>query len=170
MNSIDVGLLALRLGLAGLLFGHATQKLFGWFRGGGPAGAGVLFEKWGFRPGSRLAVLAGSTELLGAGSLALGLLVPAGCALIVGTMVVAAAPNAANGLWAHLGGNEVPVVYAFLAGVIAFTGPGRYAVDRAFGLRFTNLGWAVAAVAVGVAAALPMLLRRRAALNEEVRG
>jgi putative oxidoreductase len=175
MSGLNAGLLLLRIGLAGLLFGHATQKLFGWFRGGGPGGSGKLFETWGFRPGPRLAVLAGLCELAGAGSVALGLLTPAGCAVIVGTMIVAASPAAKNGLWAHLGGNEVPVVYAFLGAVLALTGAGRYALDRALGLDFSGIGWSIAAIAVGIAAASPMLLRRRATLrgatlSEEVRG
>jgi putative oxidoreductase len=172
MTGMDVGLLVLRLGFAGLLFGHSTQKLLGWFRGGGPAGAGALFETWGFRPGPALAVVAGLCELTGAASIAAGLLMVGGCALLIGTMIVAASPAARNGLWAHLGGNEVPVVYAFLATVLAFTGPGRYSLDHGFGLTaLTGIGWSVAAVVVGVVAAIPMLLRRRAALrphNEEV--
>jgi len=168
MTGLNIGLLVLRLGFAALLFGHSTQKLFGWFRGGGPAGSGKLFETWGFRPGARLAVVAGVCELLGAGSIALGLLTPGGCALLIGTMTVAASPAARNGLWAHLGGNEVPVVYAFLATVIAFTGPGRFSLDHAFGLTgFGHLWWAAIAVAAGLLAAVPMLLRRRAALRSD---
>jgi putative oxidoreductase len=168
VTSLDVGLLVLRLGFAGLLFGHSTQKLFGWFRGAGPAGAGALFETWGFRPGATLAVVAGACELVGAASVGFGFLTAGGCAVLIGTMIVASSPAARNGLWAHLGGNEVPVVYAFLAVVLAFTGPGRYSLDRAFGLTaLSGLGWSVAAVVIGVAAAIPMLLRRRAALRSE---
>ena len=166
MTSLDIGLLVLRLGFAGLLFGHATQKLFGWFRGGGPAGAGAMFDTWGFRPGRALAVVAGACELVGAASIAFGFLTVGGCAVLIGTMIVASSPAARNGLWAHLGGNEVPVVYAFLAVVLAFTGPGRYSLDHAFGLTgLSGLGWAVVAVVVGVVAAVPMLLRRRSALS-----
>jgi putative oxidoreductase len=172
MTGINIGLLVLRLGFAGLLVGHSTQKLFGWFRGGGPAGAGTLFETWGFRPGPALAIVAGTCELIGAASVAFGLLTVGGCALLIGTMIVAASPAARNGLWAHLGGNEVPVVYAFLAAVLAFTGPGRYSLDHGLGLTaLTGIGWSVAAVVVGVLAAVPMLVRRRAALhphNEKV--
>jgi putative oxidoreductase len=36
----------------GLLFmGHGTQKLFGWFGGGGPEESGRFFEQVGLRPG-----------------------------------------------------------------------------------------------------------------------
>lgn len=162
---MNVGLLVLRLLLAGLLTGHATQKLFGWFRGAGPRGSGALFEQWGFRPGPGLAVTAGMCELTGAGSLSLGLLTPGGCAVVIGTMLVAAAPNAAKGLWAHQGGCEVPVIYAGLGVVLALTGPGRFSLDRAFGLdALHSYGWAAASIVVGVLASVPMLLRRRAAL------
>lgn len=162
---MSFGLLLLRLLLAALLFGHATQKLFGWFRGGGPAGSGVLFEQWGYRPGAQMAVIAGLCELTGATSIALGLLTPAGSAVIIGTMIVAASTSAANGLWAHLGGCEVPVLYAGFAAVLAFTGPGNWSLDHALGI--TSLygpAWGVAALAVGVLAAIPLLVRRRRAL------
>jgi putative oxidoreductase len=162
----SVGLLILRIGLAALLTGHSCQKLFGWFRGMGPAGHGAVFETWGFKPGVPMAILAGTCELLGAGSIALGLIVPGGCAVIVGTMIVAATPNATNGLWAHLGGCEVPVVYAGIAAALAFTGPGRFALDHAFGLStFNHVGWSIAAIVVGALAAVPPLLRRRAELH-----
>ncbi len=171
MTGVDIGLLVLRLGFAGLLFGHSTQKLFGWFRGGGPAGSGAHFETWGFRPGPALAVVAGLCELVGSASIALGLITVGGCAVLIGTMIVAATPAAHNGLWAARGGNELPVVYAFLAVVVAFTGPGRYSLDRALGLSaLTGIGWSVAAVVVGVLAAVPMLLRRRAALRPHDEG
>ena len=65
---MNTGLLLLRLLPAALLTGHATQKLFGWFRGAGPAGSGALFETWGFRPGRTLAIIAGCCELTGAAS------------------------------------------------------------------------------------------------------
>lgn len=163
---MSLGLLLLRLLLAALLAGHACQKLFGWFRGAGPAATGETFEKWGFRPGPTMVVVAGGLELLAAGSLATGLLTPAGCAIVIGTMIVAAAPNAGNGLWAHLGGCEVPVVYAGIAVALAFTGPGAWSADHAFGLTALHgTGWAVAAVALGVVAAVPPLLRRRAVLT-----
>lgn len=162
---MNAGLLVLRLLLAGLLFGHATQKLLGWFGGGGPAGTGEIFARWGFVPGATMAVLAGVCETVGAGSVALGLLTPAGAAVIVGTMVVAAAPNAPNGLWAHQGGCEVPVVYAGLGAVLALTGPGRWSLDHVVGLgSLSGPAWGGAAIALGAVAAVPPLLLRRRVL------
>jgi putative oxidoreductase len=47
----------------GLLFvGHGTQKLFGWFGGGGPEETGQFFEQVGLRPGRRSALAAGTAE------------------------------------------------------------------------------------------------------------
>jgi putative oxidoreductase len=164
---MDIGLLLLRLLLAGLLAGHSTQKLFGWFSGLGRAKTATIFEEWGFRPGATMVLVAGLCELVGVGSVALGLLTPGGCAVIVGTMIVAASPTAGNGLWAHLGGCEVPVAYAGFSAVLAFTGPGAYSLDHAFGLTGLNgVGWGVAAVIVGAVASVPPLLRRRAALRD----
>lgn len=165
---MNTGLLLLRLLPAALLTGHATQKLFGWFRGGGPAGSGALFETWGFRPGPAMATVAGCCELAGAASAALGLLTPLGCAVVVGTMTVAAAPTAGKGLWAHLGGCEVPVLYGLFAVVLAVAGPGRWSLDHALGLTtFAGPAWGGGAVALGLVAAIPMLLRRRAALRAD---
>jgi putative oxidoreductase len=163
MTGIAAGLLVLRIGLAALLVGHATQKLFGWFQGNGLAKTATIFESWGFRPGQRMAVIAAGCELLGAGSIALGLLTPGGCTVVVGTMIVAASPNAANGLWAHRGGCEVPVLYGFMAAVLAFTGPGRYSLDNVAGLTdLHGVGYGIGAVLLGaVAATVPLYQRHR---------
>ncbi|MBP2330342.1 putative oxidoreductase [Kibdelosporangium banguiense] len=158
-----LGALLLRLLLAGLLFGHATQKLFGWFGGTGPAGTGEIFEKWGFVPGRRMAVLAGCTELLGAASIAAGFLTPGGCAVVIGTMTVAAVATAPNGFWAQKGGCEVPFCYGALAVVVGFGGPGEWSLDHAFGLTaLADPLWGLAALVVGLAAAaVPLTMRAR---------
>ncbi|PXY29249.1 DoxX family protein [Prauserella sp. PE36] len=160
---MNLALLLLRILLAGLLFGHSTQKLLGWFGGAGQQGTAVIFEQWGFVPGRRLVVLAGLTELFGAGSIATGLLTPGGCALVIGTMTVAAVATAPNGFWAVKGGCEVPFCYGALAAVLAFSGPGTWSLDHALGLdSLSGHWWGVAAVAAGVAAAaVPLALRAR---------
>ena len=40
-----------------------------------------------------------------------------------------------KGFWNHDGGLEYPLVLAILAFVIGLAGPGRYSLDRAFGVR-----------------------------------
>lgn len=152
---MDLGLLLLRILLAALLFGHSTQKLLGWFGGSGVAGTATVFELWGFVPGRRMVALAGVSELLGAGSIGLGLLTPGGCAVVVGTMAVAAVATSPKGFWAQKGGCEVPFCYGALAAVIGFTGPGRWSLDRAFGLTgWTGAAWGVGVLLLGLAAAV----------------
>ncbi|MET0233545.1 MAG: DoxX family protein [Kibdelosporangium sp.] len=161
---MNLALLLLRLLLAGLLFGHSMQKLRGWFGGAGPAGTGAIFQQWGFTPGRQMALLAGTMELLGAASIAAGFLTPGGCAIVIGTMTVAAVATAPKGFWAQQGGCEVPFCYAALAVVIGFSGPGEWSFDHAFGLTaLTGFWWGVAALLVGLAAAaVPLAMRSRA--------
>ncbi|MCT9005718.1 DoxX family protein [Streptomyces rhizosphaerihabitans] len=165
MSEADIGLFALRLFLATLLVGHALQKTIGWFRGMGLNKTAEVFESWGFHPGRFQVGLAATCELLGATPLATGLLTRVGCATVIGTMIVAAAPNTVNGLWAHLGGCEVPVTYAAIAACLAFTGPGSISIDNAAGLPDAGALGAVAAIVIGVLAAVPPLLNRRRALR-----
>lgn len=121
-----------------------------------------MFEGWGFRPGRPLVLLAGTCELTAAALFASGTLTPLAAAVVMGTMAVAAAPNVPSGLWAHLGGYEVPFVYGALAFVLATTGPGAWSVDRATGAdRASGVGWALAAAAVAAAAFPALLLRGR---------
>ncbi|MFI9731079.1 DoxX family protein [Streptomyces sp. NPDC052092] len=166
---MSAGLLLLRLLLAGLLFGHATQKVLGWFRGQGLDDTAAVFEAWGFRPGRPMVLLAGTCELTAAVLLATGTATSLAAAIVMGTMIVAAAPNSPNGLWAHLGGYEVPFVYAALAFILAMTGPGSWSVDHAVGAdKAAGAPWALAAAAAAVAAAVPALLLRRRNLRTSV--
>jgi putative oxidoreductase len=157
--AVGTGLLVLRLALAALVAGHATQKLFGWFRGRGIAGQAPLFEASGLRPGRLMVVIAGASELTGATLLALGLATPLGAAMVIGTMLVAGFTLRANGVWAHLGGYEVPLAYGVMALVLATTGPGVFALDAlmpwADVARGPGVGLLTAAVAV--VAASPLL-------------
>ncbi len=75
---MNVGLLAVRVVVGLLIAGHGSQKLFGWFGGGGVAATGRNFESLGYQPGRHMAVLAGLSEFVGGVLLALGLLTPMG--------------------------------------------------------------------------------------------
>ncbi|GGJ27104.1 DoxX family protein [Streptomyces brasiliensis] len=160
---MSLGLLILRLLLAALLFGHATQKLRGWFGGGGLVGTGAAFERLGFVPGPRMALVAGLAELVGLASVATGLLTPAGCAVVIGTMTVAAVSTSVNGFWAQRGGCEVPFWYGATAAVLGFTGPGAWSLDAALGLdEWSHYAQGPAALAVGLlASAVPLVGRAR---------
>ena len=86
---MDIGLLILRLVIGTLFIGHGTQKLFGWWNGGGPAGTARFFDQVGFRPAPPLAIVAGLTETGGGSLITLGLLTPLGAAGVIGVMTAA---------------------------------------------------------------------------------
>ena len=58
----NAGLLALRVGVGGVLAAHGVQKLFGWLGGHGLEGTGTAFEQMGFQPGRQSALAAGLGE------------------------------------------------------------------------------------------------------------
>jgi putative oxidoreductase len=157
---MDLALLLARL-LFGLgLAGHGVQKVFGWFGGPGIAGAGAMFETLGFRPGRFFATAAALTELASAALVVLGLLGPVGPALMVLIMIVACAAAAANGFFAIHNGCEPAALYGMGGVLLAFTGPGRYSLDRLLGLMWLSteqtawiaLGAALAAALLNIAA------------------
>ncbi|MEP7035052.1 MAG: DoxX family protein [Dermatophilaceae bacterium] len=168
---MNTGLLVLRLVLGLLLVGHGSQKLFGYFGGPGLDGAGGFLHSLGFRPGRPMAIVAGTSEA-GAGLLlAIGLFTPLASAAIIGTLLVAGSAHWAKGLWGQNGGYETPLLHATGAAALAFTGPGAYSLDKAFGLSaLAGNIWGVGAVAVGVASGLAVVARGRRALAADAVG
>ncbi|WP_030708795.1 DoxX family protein [Streptomyces sp. NRRL F-2580] len=156
----DTGLLLLRLVLGLTMAAHGTQKLFGWFEGGGISGTGQFFTASGYPAGDAMAVLAGLTETLGGLGLALGLLTPLAGAAIVGTLINAIAVHGAGAFFAPKG-IEYELLLTAGAAALALTGPGRYAVDRFLPvLRSHRLAHGALAVVVGVVLAAVLLLVR----------
>jgi putative oxidoreductase len=174
ITSVDLGLLIIRVGLAFILFAHSTQKLLGWFSGGGIEASAALFEKLGQRPGRRMVYLASTCEMTAAISMLLGFLVPLGVAIGLGTMVVAGASliTVSGKFWNAAGGGEYPHFIALVLATIAFTGPGAIALDAQYELPLSDrpVLVGVAAVAVGLLAALPPLVRTRRTVAAAPRG
>ena len=166
---MNTGLLVLRLVFGLLLVGHGSQKLFGLFGGPGLAGAGGFFHSLGFRPGRPMAIVAGTSEAGAGVLLALGLLTPLASAAVIGTLMVAGSVHFAAGLWAQSGGYELSLAYVTAAVVLAFTGPGAYSLDNAFGLDgLAGNIWGVVAVVVGGLSGLAVVARGRRALAGDV--
>ncbi|MCJ1676813.1 DoxX family membrane protein [Streptomyces sp. APSN-46.1] len=157
----DTGLLLLRLVLGLTMAAHGSQKLFGWFGGGGISGTGQFFKAAGYPAGDAMALLAGLSETLGGLGLALGLLTPLAGAAIVGTMINAIAVHGAGAFFASKGGIEYELLLTAGAAALALTGPGRYAVDRFLPvLRGHRLAHGAAALALAVVLGGAMLLVR----------
>jgi putative oxidoreductase len=161
---MEWGLLIIRAAVGLTLAAHGAQKLFGAFGGHGIAGTGAFFESLGFRPGRRFAALAGLGELGGGLGVALGLLTPLAAATVVATMVVAVwSVHREKGFFATDGGYEYNFILVAAAAGIAFAGPGALSLDAALGLSLAGVAWGVAALALGIAGALPPLISRTVA-------
>jgi putative oxidoreductase len=148
----------LRVIVGALFFGHGTQKLFGWFGGGGLEGTAGFFEKLGLRPGRRNAIAAGATEAGGGALLATGVATPIASTALSATMITAIRhAHLEKGLWSTNGGYEYNLV--LLAALAAVT------ADR------SGNGWALAQLGAGAAGSFLMseAARRQAAAAEEQR-
>jgi putative oxidoreductase len=131
----NAALLGLRLTLGSYLAAHGAQKLFGAFGGRGLEASGAGFDRAGLRPGRPLARLAGTTELAGGVLTAAGLWDPIGPLAIAATMAVAGTTHRGKGPFNAKGGWELPLTNAAAAAALAATGPGRYSLSTALGLR-----------------------------------
>ena len=163
---MGTGLLLLRIVVGLLLIGHGTQKLFGWYGGYGVAGVGGWFHSLGFRPGKPMAVVAGLGEAGGGLLLLLGFLTPLAGAAIVGTLLVAASTHLPK-VWATEGGLELPLTFAAVGAMYAFTGPGRFSLDNAFGLDLNGPSWGWAATIAGVLGAFAVVGLAKANLRKD---
>ncbi|HTU14937.1 MAG TPA: DoxX family protein [Solirubrobacterales bacterium] len=143
---------ALRVLIGALFIGHGTQKLFGWFNGHGLEATAGGFDSMGLKPGKATAVVAGMSEAGGGALLASGMATPAAGAALTGTMIQAIRTvHAKNGPWVSNGGWEYNAV--LIAAVLAIVehGPGPFSIDGALDLDLKGSGWALAALAAGIA-------------------
>ena len=148
----DAGLLLVRVGLAGPMVYHGSQKLFGWFGGYGIDGTAGWMASQGIPFPVLSTALAGGAEFFGGLALLLGLLARPAAVALAFTMLVAAWTQRAGGYSAARGGLEYPLTLALLFAGVALTGAGRWTlprwaralVDRSTGRR-SDPGGAVAA-------------------------
>src|SRR5882762_742060 len=102
---LNIALLIVRIVVGFLLFGHGTQKLFGWFGGKGfSATAQAMGSYMRLRPARPWTLLAGLGEAGGGLLLALGLLSPVGALGISAAMITASVVAHWGKLWASNGG------------------------------------------------------------------
>ncbi|MFL5943190.1 MAG: DoxX family protein [Gaiellaceae bacterium] len=152
---MGLGKLMLRATLGGYFFGHGMQKLAGWWGGAGPEGTGQFFEQVGLRPGRESALIAGAAEAGGGSLLALGLFTPAAVSMLTGVMTNAIRHvHWQNGLWNSDGGIELPVVVLGVLAALADSGPGRFSLDEALGVRLRGPAVMLAAMGAGAAGAV----------------
>jgi putative oxidoreductase len=160
----DLGLLLLRLGAGSVFVAHGTQKLFGWFGGGGIEGTAAFMESVGYTPGKASATATGLAETGGGTLLALGLATPAAGAAVAGAMGGAAAVHT-PGFFNASGGYEYEATLCLAAAGLAIAGPGRLSLDHAF-RHVLDRGWMVPAALTGTAAVTAVVVGKR---NQRVR-
>ncbi|MCA1729289.1 MAG: DoxX family protein [Actinobacteria bacterium] len=135
-GSGDLATLVVRGTLGALLAGHGAQKGLGWFNGPGMEGTSGFMEMLGLRPGRPWATLAVASELGGGTLTALGLLHPLGPVGIIGSMAMAwKTAHGGKPIWATEGGAELPLTNIAAALALMISGPGKYSLDRALGIR-----------------------------------
>ncbi len=151
---MSIGRLLLRATVGGFFIGHGTQKLFGWFGGGGLDATAQSFEKLGLRPPRANALAAGLAEAGGGAALALGLATPLAAGALTATMLTAVKRvHYRNGPWATKGGYEYNLVLIAAVIALAEVGPGELSLDAALGRERRGAGAALAALALGAAGA-----------------
>lgn len=147
---MKIARLLLRLLVGGLFVGHGTQKLFGWFGGGGLDATAGFFENLGLRPGRRNAIAAGASEAGGGAALALGLATPLAGSVLIGTMLTAIhRVHFKNGPWVSNGGYEYNAVLIAAVMAVIEAGPGALSVDYLVGSDRSGPGWAITSLALG---------------------
>ena len=145
----DLAILLLRLVLGLLFIGHGTQKLFGWFGGGGLEATQKNFSYMNVYPVRLWTVIASLSEALGGLGLVVGLLTPLAAAAIIGVMLMATIKvHWKNGIWNTNKGYELNLMNIAVAAAIGLIGPGRYSLDALLGLTYPPLTFLIALVIV----------------------
>jgi putative oxidoreductase len=162
-NLADVGSLALRLTLGGLLAGHGAQKLFGWFGGDGFDEISKWLGSLGFRPARLWTALAGLSEFGGGVLTALGFLQPLGQMGVFAAMGMATAKvHWGKPIWVNKDGAELPVTNMAIATSLMVAGPGRFSFDEVLGTKLPR--WValpgLAVVGAGIAIGLGVSAKR----------
>jgi len=152
-HSVSSGLLILRLVILVIMSFHGTQKLFGWWDGGGLDRAEKFFASQGFRPPRLMAAVAGGTEVTGALLVGAGLLTVLGVAMLTGVLTNVTAIHLRNGLDSRKHGFELELM--ILAGVVTVgvSGAGQWSLDQ--WLAVPGRSWfGLVAIAIGLVAGL----------------
>ena len=162
MNTIDISLLILQVGVGLTFAAHGAQKVFGWWGGPGLAGWEGAMEHMGFRPAKLFAVTSAFAEFGGGLLLAVGLLTPLAAAMLVAqSVVIIGHVHWSNGFFNSQSGIEFPLLLGLGAAAVGLGGGSAISVDPFIGLALepaVRVVLVVAGVAAGlVALAVPRL-------------
>jgi putative oxidoreductase len=160
---MDLALLVLRLVIGLALAAHGSQKLFGWFGGGGMKGTHGFIDMLGFRPARFWAPVVAVGEFGGGLLMALGLLNPIGPLAVIGAMLTATwTAHWSKGFWNRDGGYELPLTNIAVAVAVALAGPGRWSLDSFFGIALPQSAGMALTVLLLLGVGSGLVSRRRA--------
>jgi len=155
--STDLALLILRLVTGLTIAAHGSQKLFGWFGGGGWAGSLKMAQGLRLRPVPFWALMSGLAEFGGGVLLALGLLSPIGSLGVMAAMLMAIITAHWPRFFNSNRGMEFPLLILTSALTVGISGPGAYSLDALIGLALpepVSLLVGIGLVIVGIVLAL----------------
>lgn len=166
---LDLGLLIVRVVVGSLYIGHGSQKLFGWFGGGGFKGTTKMMESLGLHPVEFWALLAGLSEFGGGLLLLLGFLNPLGPLGIIAAMTFATAKvHWSKGVWNSKGGFEFPLTMIALSILIAWGGPGAFSLDAILGIALPALPiFIIGIVVVAIVTAIGLAMSNASAAQHQ---
>jgi putative oxidoreductase len=125
----DLGLLLVRLILGIVLMFHGSQKLFGWFDGGGMEKFTQTLEELQIPMPQVSAYLSAGTEFVGGALIVLGFLTRLVAVPVMVNMLVAVIAVHRHEFAAQKGGMEYPLMLCVVALALVFMGAGRFSVD-----------------------------------------
>ena len=140
---MSTALLIIRIAVGFVLVAQGAAKL----TKEGRSSTAAFFDDAGFLPAAPLAVLAGLTEV-------------ATGALFMSGLLVAIDVKRPNGYWDADAGYEYPLFLAAVAAGLAFSGAGALSLDEVLGWSTPATITSVAAVALGVASSVPLMVNR----------
>jgi putative oxidoreductase len=157
MDTTDLSLLILQLGIGLTFAAHGAQKVFGWWGGPGLAGWEGAMTHMGFRPAKVFALASALTELVGGLLLAVGLLTPIAAAVLVAqAVVIIGHVHWQNGFFNAQSGIEFPLLLGIGAAAVGVAGGSAIGVDAFVGFALEpSVG--VAVIVAGVVAGLVAL-------------
>jgi putative oxidoreductase len=147
---MGLGKLLLRLIVGGVFVAHGTQKLFGWFGGGGIEGTEKMVAAQRMNPPRRNALAVGLAETLGGVGIALGAATPVATAVVTAAMATAFTKvHGKNGFFNSNRGYEFNLTLVGAAAAMTIDGPGPLSVDAVAGRPRWGVFAGVAALAAG---------------------
>ncbi|MBX3194923.1 MAG: DoxX family protein [Microbacteriaceae bacterium] len=147
---MGIGKLLLRIVLGTVFVAHGTQKLFGWFGGGGLEGTEKMVAAQRMNPPRRNALAVALAETLGGVGIALGAATPVATAAVTAAMATAFTKvHGKNGFFNSNRGYEFNLTLVAGAAAVTIDGPGPLSVDAVAGKSRWGLFAGLAALGAG---------------------